>query len=111
MCLLRGPKKTNALGIRNSVFERFKQVGQVLTDKPQGTGLGLPICRQICRAHRGRIAQRQRLKDTRVVAAGDLTPQKARILLMLALTPDKAALALRFLERGSVIDKAAAADS
>ena len=32
-------------------------------------------------------------------------------LLMLALTPDKAALALRFLERGSVIDKAAAADS
>jgi Na+/proline symporter/nitrogen-specific signal transduction histidine kinase len=29
------------------VFEKFRQVGDTLTDKPQGTGLGLPICRQI----------------------------------------------------------------
>ena len=29
------------------VFERFKQVGDTLTDKPKGTGLGLPICREI----------------------------------------------------------------
>ncbi len=37
------------------VFERFKQVGDTLTDKPQGTGLGLPICKQIIEFHGGRI--------------------------------------------------------
>ena len=29
------------------VFEKFRQVGDTLTDKPQGTGLGLPICQEI----------------------------------------------------------------
>ncbi|MCB0194771.1 MAG: histidine kinase [Anaerolineae bacterium] len=29
------------------IFDKFRQVGDTLTDKPQGTGLGLPICRQI----------------------------------------------------------------
>lgn len=38
-----------------SVFERFSQVGDTLTDKPQGTGLGLPICAQIVAAHDSRI--------------------------------------------------------
>jgi signal transduction histidine kinase/CheY-like chemotaxis protein len=37
------------------VFERFKQVGDTLTDKPKGTGLGLPICREIVEHHRGQI--------------------------------------------------------
>jgi PAS domain S-box-containing protein len=40
---------------RSKVFERFKQVGDILTEKPQGTGLGLPICKQIVEHHRGRI--------------------------------------------------------
>ncbi|HMK60892.1 MAG TPA: ATP-binding protein [Dissulfurispiraceae bacterium] len=40
---------------RHAVFEKFKQVGDTLTDKPKGTGLGLPICRQIIAHHRGRI--------------------------------------------------------
>ncbi len=31
----------------NIVFEKFRQAGDTLTDKPQGTGLGLPICREI----------------------------------------------------------------
>ncbi|HET6468014.1 MAG TPA: ATP-binding protein, partial [Geminicoccaceae bacterium] len=30
-----------------AVFERFRQVGDQLTGKPEGTGLGLPICRAI----------------------------------------------------------------
>ena len=37
------------------VFDKFKQVGETLTDKPKGTGLGLPICQQIVEHHGGRI--------------------------------------------------------
>ena len=37
------------------VFEKFRQVGDTLTHKPKGTGLGLPICKEIIEHHGGRM--------------------------------------------------------
>jgi signal transduction histidine kinase/CheY-like chemotaxis protein len=39
----------------DKVFDKFKQVGDTLTDKPRGTGLGLPICKQIVDQHGGTV--------------------------------------------------------
>jgi signal transduction histidine kinase len=39
----------------DKVFDKFRQVGDTLTDKPTGTGLGLPICKEIIEHHGGRI--------------------------------------------------------
>ena len=40
---------------KHKIFERFRQAGDTLTDKPKGTGLGLPICREIIEHHDGII--------------------------------------------------------
>ena len=40
---------------KERVFEKFRQAGDTLTDKPTGTGLGLSICKQIIEYHGGRI--------------------------------------------------------
>ena len=37
------------------IFEKFRQVGDTLTEKPSGTGLGLAICKQIVEHHGGCI--------------------------------------------------------
>jgi Na+/proline symporter/nitrogen-specific signal transduction histidine kinase len=48
---LRVDVEDNGPGIagahHEAIFDKFHQVGDTLTDKPQGTGLGLPISRQI----------------------------------------------------------------
>ncbi|MFV1976874.1 MAG: ATP-binding protein [Candidatus Scalindua sp.] len=40
---------------RIRIFEKFKQVEDVLAKRPKGTGLGLSICKQIIEHHKGRI--------------------------------------------------------
>jgi Na+/proline symporter/nitrogen-specific signal transduction histidine kinase len=56
---LRVDVKDNGIGIakadQQKIFERFQQAGNTLTDKPQGTGLGLPISRQILQHFGGDI--------------------------------------------------------
>jgi signal transduction histidine kinase len=45
------------IGIENQqvIFEKFRQAGNTMTDKPHGTGLGLPISRQIIEHFGGRL--------------------------------------------------------
>jgi len=49
----------NGPGIRREdqelIFQKFRQVGDTLTEKPHGTGLGLPISRQIVQHFGGRL--------------------------------------------------------
>jgi len=49
----------NGIGIakrdQRKIFERFQQAGNTLTDKPEGTGLGLPISREILKQFDGEI--------------------------------------------------------
>jgi signal transduction histidine kinase len=49
----------NGIGIsaadQQVIFEKFRQVGDMMTQKPQGTGLGLAISRQIISHFGGRL--------------------------------------------------------
>ncbi len=51
--------KDSGIGISKEdapkIFTKFKQVGDTLTDKPKGTGLGLVICKEITEYHGGKI--------------------------------------------------------
>ena len=56
---LRVDVRDNGIGIakkdHSRIFERFQQAGNTLTDKPAGTGLGLPISREILQHFDGEI--------------------------------------------------------
>jgi len=61
-----------------AVFEQFKQVGDTLTDKPKGTGLGLPICKEIIEHHGGKIWLESELgKGSAFFFSLPLIPQRA----------------------------------
>lgn len=51
--------KDNGIGIhpddQELIFEKFRQVGDTLTEKPQGSGLGLPICHHIINYFGGKL--------------------------------------------------------
>jgi len=76
-------------------FEKFKQVGNTITGKPAGTGLGLPICKQIIEQHGGQIwvdskpgegstfsfslpVMGVKIDDMEVSEEREITPEKAR---------------------------------
>jgi Na+/proline symporter/signal transduction histidine kinase len=42
----------------DAVFEKFRQAGDTLTEKPEGAGLGLPISREIVQHHGGSLTVR-----------------------------------------------------
>jgi len=50
-------------GDQSRVFEKFQQAGDTLTERPRGTGLGLPISRQIVEHFGGRIWVTSRLGE------------------------------------------------
>jgi hypothetical protein len=56
---LRVAVADNGPGVRDEdqqvIFEKFRQAGDVMTDRPHGTGLGLPISRQIIEHFGGRL--------------------------------------------------------
>lgn len=59
-----GISKENLL----KIFENFSQEGDVLTNKPKGAGLGLPICKKIIEHYGGKIWVKSELNKGSVFA-------------------------------------------
>jgi CheY-like chemotaxis protein len=77
-----------------SIFQKFQQVGDTLTDKPRGGGLGLAICREITRAHgsdlRLQSALGQGARFSFVLPVGERPPRPASMIpVPAAIPPDR----------------------
>ncbi len=57
-----------------TVFEKFHQSGEILTGKPQGQGLGLPLCRLIAARHGGQVVAQPSDRGAHLVVELPLTP-------------------------------------
>jgi L-asparaginase len=74
-----------ALGIVSAGFAPGSPTPQQRTAFERAAKSGVVVV-QCSRAASGRVAPRRRLRESGIVAGEDLSPQKARILLMLALS-------------------------
>ena len=66
------------------IFERFRQGGNTMTDKPQGTGLGLPISREIIEHFGGKLWVESTTGGT--TAAGDVIESGSTFLFTIPLS-------------------------
>ena len=65
---------------RDRIFERFVRLDQSRTRDSGGTGLGLPIARQIAHAHRGEITVKEIGTGAHFALSVPLTPHEATTL-------------------------------
>ena len=88
--MVRVEIRDNGIGIPGGdiklIFEKFKQVGDTLTGKPTGTGLGLPISRDIIRQLGGALwcesapGEGSRFQFTLRVATPERAPDQAGVM-------------------------------
>jgi signal transduction histidine kinase len=86
--VLRISVRDTGLGIADEdqqrVFEKFQQVGDTLTGKPKGTGLGLTICRDIVAHHGGQLTLESQLGQGSTFTIALPVPQEAPPALLAA---------------------------
>ena len=83
--LVNAAVAAGACGIVSAGFAPGSPTPQQRTAFERAAKSGVVIV-QCSRAARGRVAPRRRLRESGIIAGEDLSPQKARILLMLALS-------------------------
>lgn len=73
------------------IFEKFHQIGDVMTQKPRGAGLGLAICRELVQVHGGRIWVESALGQgaTFKVALPAAAPAASRLPLLEPAAPER----------------------